>query len=71
MSRNRHQSKRRSKTHRHHEPHPARSVAAARVESEATSPKEWLLLILFWSYVLIPLGWGIKFTVEKAMMLFR
>lgn len=71
MSRNRHQSKHRSKPHRHNESHPARPVAAARVESKAASPKEWLLLILFWSYVLIPLGWGIKSTVEKAMLLFR
>lgn len=71
MSRNRHQSKHRNKPYRHQEAHPAHPVTAARVEPKAASPKEWLLLILFWSCVLIPLGWGIKSTVEKALLLFR
>lgn len=71
MSRNRHQSKHRNKPPRHNQAHLVPPVAATPAESKATSPKEWLLLILFWSYVLIPLGWGIKSTVEKAMLLFQ
>ena len=30
-----------------------------------------LLLILFWAYVLIPLGWGVFETFKKALALFR
>jgi hypothetical protein len=29
-----------------------------------------VLLILFWAYVLIPLGWGVFQTFKKAMALF-
>ncbi len=30
-----------------------------------------LLLILFWAYVLIPLGWGVFQTFKKALVLFH
>jgi hypothetical protein len=30
-----------------------------------------LLLILFWAYVLIPLGWGVFETFKKALALFH
>jgi hypothetical protein len=33
--------------------------------------RERVLLVLFWSYVLLPLAWGVKSTVEKALLLFR
>lgn len=29
-----------------------------------------VLLVLFWAYVLIPLGWGVYQTFKKAMALF-
>lgn len=29
-----------------------------------------VLLVLFWAYVLIPLGWGVFQTFRKAMALF-
>jgi hypothetical protein len=29
-----------------------------------------VLLVLFWAYVLIPLGWGVYQTFEKALALF-
>ncbi|MDR2876140.1 MAG: oxalate:formate antiporter [Methylobacillus sp.] len=29
-----------------------------------------VLLVLFWAYVLIPLGWGVYQTFKKAMTLF-
>ncbi|MFM9913085.1 MAG: hypothetical protein ACKVN9_06105 [Methylophilaceae bacterium] len=35
------------------------------------SEKHWFLLIVFWVYVLIPLGWGISQTLNKAMKLFH
>lgn len=30
-----------------------------------------VLLILFWAYVLIPLGWGVLETFKKALILFQ
>lgn len=30
-----------------------------------------LLLLLFWLYVSVPLGWGVWSTIEKAMALFN
>lgn len=29
-----------------------------------------VLLVLFWAYVLIPLGWGVYQTFKKALALF-
>lgn len=29
-----------------------------------------VLLVLFWAYVLIPLGWGVYQTFNKALALF-
>lgn len=45
--------------------------AAARPDAKAAQPKDWLLLILFWSYVLLPLAWGVTATVRKAALLFK
>ncbi|MGZ8218884.1 MFS transporter small subunit [Methylomagnum sp.] len=61
--------KRRNKSHQS----TARPVQAAAIEAEPTaSPiRDRILLVLFWSYVLIPLAWGVKSTVEKALLLFR
>jgi hypothetical protein len=28
-------------------------------------------VLLFWCYVLVPLGWGVSATVKKAMTLFN
>ena len=30
-----------------------------------------LLLVVFWAYVLIPLGWGVFETFKKALALFH
>lgn len=30
-----------------------------------------VLLVLFWAYVLIPLGWGVFQTFQKALALFH
>lgn len=30
-----------------------------------------VLLVLFWAYVLIPLGWGVFQTFKKALALFH
>lgn len=30
-----------------------------------------VLLVLFWAYVLIPLGWGVFQTFKKALALFQ
>jgi len=30
-----------------------------------------ILLVLFWAYVLIPLGWGVFQTFKKALALFH
>jgi hypothetical protein len=30
-----------------------------------------ILLVLFWAYVLIPLGWGVFQTFKKALALFQ
>jgi len=32
--------------------------------------KDRMLLVTFWSYVLIPLAWGVYSTAQKALMLF-
>ena len=42
--------------------------------SDQENPKtvnHLLLLVLFWTYVLIPLGWGVFQTFKKAMALFH
>jgi hypothetical protein len=39
--------------------------------SSQPSPSSWLLAILAWSLVSIPLLWGIWQTVKKAAVLFR
>lgn len=33
-------------------------------------PTSWLILLLFWLYVSIPLLWGVASTIKKAMALF-
>lgn len=35
------------------------------------SERHGLLLILFWAYVLIPLGWGVFETFKKVLVLFH
>ena len=35
------------------------------------SESHTFLLIMFWAYVLIPLGWGVFQTFKKAMALFH
>lgn len=35
------------------------------------SERHGLLLVLFWAYVLIPLGWGVFETFKKALALFH
>ena len=35
------------------------------------SENHGLLLVLFWAYVLIPLGWGVFETFKKALALFH
>jgi hypothetical protein len=35
------------------------------------APSSWVLVILAWSFVSIPLLWGIWQTVKKAAVLFR
>ncbi len=37
----------------------------------AKSENHGVLLVLFWAYVLIPLGWGVFETLKKAMALFQ
>jgi hypothetical protein len=39
--------------------------------SGKTSPSSWVLVVLAWSLVSIPLFWGIWQTVKKAAVLFR
>jgi hypothetical protein len=34
------------------------------------SRRSWPLLIVVWSLVLVPLGWGVLATARKAWMLF-
>jgi hypothetical protein len=45
------------------------------VTGEGTSfkpaPSSWVLVVLAWSLVSIPLLWGIGQTVKKAAVLFR
>jgi hypothetical protein len=36
-----------------------------------TSENHAVLLVLFWAYVLLPLGWGVFQTFQKAMALFH
>lgn len=33
--------------------------------------RDVLLLIVFWTYVSVPLAWGVYSTIKKAMALFR
>ena len=40
-------------------------------ETKTFHPLNLLLLLLFWSYVLIPLGWGVWSTLQKASTLFN
>jgi hypothetical protein len=49
--------------HRAQTPEPETAQAVGRFDA--------LKLLLFWSYVLIPLGWGITATAKKALLLFN
>jgi hypothetical protein len=44
--------------------------AAGSDAGQAANRFDTLKLLLFWSYVLIPLGWGVTATVKKALLLF-
>lgn len=44
--------------------------AAIQETERLTNRYDVLKLLLFWSYVLIPLGWGVTATVKKALLLF-
>jgi hypothetical protein len=35
------------------------------------SRKSWLLVVLAWTLVAIPLGWGVYRTLKTALILFR
>jgi len=41
------------------------------MEEKETTENHLVLLVLFWAYVLIPLGWGVFQTFKKAMALFQ
>ncbi len=41
------------------------------VNAPNSKPKDWLLVVLAWLPVTIPLLWGIWQTVKKAAVLFR
>jgi hypothetical protein len=75
-------SKRKTPWHRHTPPKhlaaapktaaPHRRQGAAPPPAEGRKPlREWALLFVFWSYVLIPLSWGVASTVRKALLLFK
>lgn len=38
--------------------------------AQESSENHAVLLLLFWAYVLIPLGWGVYQTFRKALALF-
>lgn len=40
------------------------------MEHTEKTERHTLLLICFWAYVLIPLGWGVFQTLKKALALF-
>jgi hypothetical protein len=39
-------------------------------QHEKNPENHGVLLVLFWAYVLIPLGWGVFQTFKKALALF-
>ena len=39
-------------------------------QNQVKTENHAVLLVLFWAYVLIPLGWGVYQTFKKAMALF-
>ncbi len=39
-------------------------------DDKQPSENHAVLLVLFWAYVLIPLGWGVYQTFKKALALF-
>ncbi|MGD7036468.1 MFS transporter small subunit [Methylotuvimicrobium buryatense] len=39
--------------------------------SKPFKPGQWVLLLVYWLYVAIPLAWGIWSTLRKAMVLFN
>jgi hypothetical protein len=45
--------------------------AVSIVNAPNSKPKDWLLVVLAWLPVTIPLLWGIWQTVKKAAVLFR
>ena len=53
-----------------HRSHRSRGYTTKPEAEQTDSRFDTLKLLLFWSYVLIPLGWGITATAKKAMLLF-
>lgn len=41
------------------------------MEQVEKTERHSLLLVLFWAYVLVPLGWGVYQTFKKASALFQ
>lgn len=41
------------------------------MEDQEKSENHVVLLVLFWAYVTIPLGWGVYQTFKKATALFQ
>ncbi|WP_431065278.1 MFS transporter small subunit [Methylotuvimicrobium sp.] len=39
--------------------------------SKPFKPGQWILLLIFWLYVAIPLIWGVWSTLRKSMILFN
>ena len=40
-------------------------------ERKSHPVRDGLLLVVFWTYVGVPLAWGVYSTLKKAMALFR
>ncbi|OIQ87254.1 hypothetical protein GALL_309020 [mine drainage metagenome] len=41
------------------------------MDEKSATENHVVLLLLFWAYVLIPLGWGVFQTLKKALALFH
>lgn len=45
--------------------------AAEKAPPEKTRSSEWIVVVLAWALVAIPLLWGVWSTMKKASLLFR
>jgi hypothetical protein len=57
----------------HHHAQKSRNLAQQDVKASRPSGqwKDTARLVLFWSYVLMPMAWGVSATVRKALLLFQ